>query len=103
MGGTISLTSTFGEGTTMVVTMPFEKASEQQPATPSTTSLTPIPEDFGLIGIKREDIWILLVEDNDLNREFFYKSLQRMRFNVHAVGNGKSALEALGQRRWDVV
>jgi PleD family two-component response regulator len=97
MGGTINLSSIFGEGTNMTVTLPFEKTPESE--VPQTIPI----EEEPIIPVDRENVWILLVEDNELNREFFHKCLQRMGFSVSSVSNGKDAMEALDQRRWDIV
>lgn len=53
--------------------------------------------------IVRKDIWILLAEDNLLNQEIFVRGIKRMGFNIHAVNNGKEALDALEERDWDLL
>lgn len=53
--------------------------------------------------LDRSKIWILLAEDNPLNQEIFVKGIQRMGFNVKAANNGKEALDALQERKWDLI
>ncbi|PTL88893.1 hybrid sensor histidine kinase/response regulator [Halomonas litopenaei] len=46
---------------------------------------------------------VLVVEDNALNRELVAAMLTRLGQTCELVGNGEQALEALGQRRFDLV
>ena len=46
---------------------------------------------------------ILLAEDNAINRKVALKTLERMGYRAEAVGDGQAAVEALSQRRFDLV
>ncbi|KAJ5601438.1 hypothetical protein N7510_010972 [Penicillium lagena] len=46
---------------------------------------------------------ILLAEDNDVNQQLAMKILQKHNHNVYVVGNGLEAVEAVKQRRYDVI
>ena len=46
---------------------------------------------------------ILLAEDNAVNRKVALKTLERMGYNAEAVDDGRAAVDALAQRRFDLV
>lgn len=86
MGGTLEVSSTLGVGSTFVVTIPFElaEAPEIRPAEPQT------PASIG--GMR-----ILLVEDNELNREIAQTILSEEGAEVTAAANGLEAVETVSQ------
>ncbi|ORY89096.1 hypothetical protein BCR35DRAFT_300899 [Leucosporidium creatinivorum] len=104
MNGSIELTSTYGEGTTMIVRVPFRKA----PSTALPRSDTP---DLNLDKLTAEarsarralGVKILLAEDNELLREIISRTLVKMEFAVHAVEDGLSAIDAAHKDRYDVI
>ncbi|KAL8283876.1 hypothetical protein RQP46_005308 [Phenoliferia psychrophenolica] len=99
MDGTIELSSVYGTGTRMTVMIPLRKA-------PIGLVLSPRPETVVLppgLEIEREKKWILVTDDNELNREIITKLLIKMRFNVEAASNGLEAIEALNRRHFDLV
>ena len=83
MGGTISITSKEGVGSTFVITLPFEIA----PAPSSPTMQAPLPE--GNI----QGLHLLLAEDNDLNAEIAKVLLSDKGAKVTVVADGKQAVE----------
>ncbi len=48
-------------------------------------------------------IRILLAEDNAINRKVALKTLERMGYGADAVGDGQAAVDALSERRYDLV
>lgn len=70
MGGSIDLESKFGQGTKMTVILPLEKA-------PMTLVDMPAPTLPAGETLKREDTWILVTDDNELNREIITKTLTK--------------------------
>ena len=85
MNGTIEVTSREGEGSTFVITMPFEIAPEQQPERPDESAAEEAKSIRGLC--------LLLVEDNDLNAEIAQTMLEDEGAQVTVAENGKRAVE----------
>lgn len=46
---------------------------------------------------------VLVVDDNDMNRDVLSRRLQREGYEVSTVENGKKALEKLGIEKYDIV
>lgn len=90
MGGTIEVTSKEGEGSTFVITLPFEiveKKVEEETGTREQDNL----EIAGL--------HLLLVEDNELNAEIARTLLEDEGVVVEAVMNGKEAVDTFVQNQ----
>ena len=85
MNGTIEVTSREGEGSTFVITLPFEIAPEQQPERPDESAAEEAKSIRGLC--------LLLVEDNDLNAEIAKTMLEDEGAQVTVAENGKRAVE----------
>lgn len=85
MNGTIEVTSREGEGSTFVITLPFEIAPEQQPERPDESAAEEAKSIRGLC--------LLLVEDNDLNAEIAQTMLEDEEAQVTTAANGKQAVE----------
>ena len=81
MGGTIRVSSEKGNGSTFVVTLPFEIAEEK----PRTQEKGEKPSIHGLK--------LLLAEDNELNAEIIERLLSDEGAHVKLTGNGEQALE----------
>ena len=86
MGGTMSFTSTLGQGTTFTIRLPFKKCKRSE-----------IPQavraDEG-DGAALQGLRVLLVEDNDLNAEIAQFTLGRAGAIVTHAKDGESAVEA---------
>ena len=99
MSGQMGVTSEPGVGSTFFFTARFGLA-------PETTPRTIMPS----VGNARAEVenalrgaHILLVEDNDMNREFALEVLGRASIQVDVAGNGKEALEKIGCFHYDGV
>jgi len=79
-GGSIWVNSDLGQGTTFKVYLP--RTDDVEEATAPAQTRAPGGTET-----------VLLVEDEDVVREFVYKVLSRSGYNVHAVGDPAKALE----------
>ena len=98
MGGSMSFTSTLGQGTTFTICLPFEKCKQSE--IPQTVSVD-AGDDNTLQGLR-----VLLVEDNDLNAEIAQFTLDRAGAIATHVKDGESAVEtfaASAPHEYDVV
>ena len=98
-GGTLSVESKEGEGTMFHFILTFKKYEETQ-------NLTEIksPDGARILSINaQKPIQVLLAEDNVINAMLATKVLSQKGFDVKHVSNGKLAVEAVQQNRYDVV
>lgn len=98
MGGSMSFTSTLGQGTTFTIRLPFEKCKRSE--IPQTVRVNAGDGD-ALQGLR-----VLLVEDNDLNAEIAQFTLSRAGAVVTHAKDGESAVEAFAAsapHEYDVV
>ena len=86
MGGTMSFTSTLGQGTTFTIRLPLKKCKRSE--IPQAVRVD-AGDDDALQGLH-----VLLVEDNDLNAEIAQFTLDRAGANVTHAKDGESAVEA---------
>ncbi len=91
MGGTISCESTVGEGSIFVITVDLPAARAPRP-TPERTELG-----------QSDPVQLLIVEDNDINRELLQQILQKMGHTVTAVSGGAEAIEVVANTLFDLV
>ena len=85
MGGTMSFTSTLGQGTTFTIRLPFKKCKRSE-----------IPQEVRVDagdGDALQGLRVLLVEDNDLNAEIAQFTLDRAGAVVTHAKDGESAVE----------
>ena len=86
MGGTMSFTSTLGQGTTFTIRLPLKKCKRSE--IPQAVRVD-AGDDDALQGLH-----VLLVEDNDLNAEIAQFTLDRAGAIVTHAKDGESAVEA---------
>ncbi|KAM0754340.1 hypothetical protein T439DRAFT_321386 [Meredithblackwellia eburnea MCA 4105] len=116
LGGTVDLVSTVGKGSTMIITLPFPKVNFPPPSSPAPLSLSAprrpslkravtIPEaSRSQRRRKRSDeVSLLVAEDNELLREIVMRTLTKMNFKVHGVGDGLAAVKAVHEQRYDLI
>ena len=85
MKGKIEVESQIGQGTTFLVTIPFEVCREKSIKAETVDMLTEIPD-----GLK-----ILVVEDNKVNQTVAKAILRKMKCQVTIANNGQEALDKL--------
>ena len=98
MGGTMSFTSTLGQGTTFTIRLPFEQCERSE--IPQAVRVDAVDVD-AVRGLR-----VLLVEDNELNAEIAQFTLDRAGAIVTHVKDGESAVEtfaASAPHEYDVV
>ena len=91
MNGNLQIKSKLGEGSTFIVEIPFEKASEQQRE--AYLQANAVSEDDNLQFMGRR---VLLVEDNALNAEIAIELLKSIGLTVDWAENG-----AVGVKRYE--
>lgn len=98
MGGTMSFTSTLGQGTTFTIRLPFEQCKRSE--IPQAVRVDAVDVD-AVRGLR-----VLLVEDNELNAEIAQFTLDRAGAIVTHVKDGESAVETFATsapHEYDVV
>jgi signal transduction histidine kinase/ActR/RegA family two-component response regulator len=96
MGGEAGVESSAGVGSTFWFTACFEVASEQSANVVDTVS---VPTVLSAKAGKR----ILLAEDNVVNEKVATRFLERLGYVVHAVPNGREAVDAWARGGYDLV
>ncbi|MBP0048607.1 response regulator [Marinobacterium sp. AK62] len=98
MGGTLSLTSTPGEGTRVVLEVTLPKATPEE-ALPLPSSTRRYRHRYQL----PRPVRILLAEDNEFNRLLLQRVLSHAGAEVIQAHTGTEAVEAFRQQRPDLV
>ena len=91
MGGNIEVDSTQGQGTCFIVRLDLKLVSEEPVTEEKTEEIQKTVRDITFLKGHR----IMLVEDNELNREIAYELLSEAGLIVDVAENGKEAIELL--------
>ena len=89
MGGAIEVITSPGDGTEIIIRIKFQLAQQDDVATEKTKDEAGTPEEVADFSGKR----VLLVEDNDINREIAVMILTQAGFLVETAENGQVAVD----------
>ena len=96
MDGSITLDSQVGEGTTFTVSLPLETASQAEVA-------TLVADAEPTLSLAGQDYRVLLVEDNELNRQVAIAMLDEMGIETVGCETGTQGLDAFRNDAFDLV
>jgi CheY-like chemotaxis protein len=91
LGGKITVTSTPGEGSTFVLSIPIGSPNEGDASRQSADSN--VNEQPAAVGSSRLDARILVADDNEANRQLISLRLRRAGAEVEMASDGKEALD----------
>lgn len=96
MGGTITVSSTFGKGSTFMVNL-VQKISKMSKPTSTTTK----KESNSKIDYSNKKV--LVVDDNELNLKVANRALSDLDVIIEEVLTGKDAIEKVKKNKYDVI
>ncbi|HXQ16484.1 MAG TPA: ATP-binding protein [Caulobacteraceae bacterium] len=99
MGGSLTLDSALGQGSTFIVQLRLERVGEARPAPPPRQTMALLPA----VEPEPSRIRILAAEDNHVNRLVLKTLLNQIGLHPDMVGNGLLAVEAWRMGAYDVI
>ena len=94
-GGTISVESTKGEGSTFFVNLEYELGDEAK--------VDKLQSDKRLISKSLEGIKVLLVEDNLINQKVMTRFLEKWNMEITVANNGNEALDKVAEQHFHII
>lgn len=96
MGGKLDIDSTIGKGARFWFELSFQKDNDRRYFRKNAPSITQKV-------IKKEDLWVLVVDDDRLSRIIVKEMLEKMGFDVDLAVNGEEALKKLLDREYAII
>ena len=100
MKGSIHVESALGEGSLFTIELPMTPATSE---TGNRTADSSLEKKSGTSIQMRTDSRILLVEDNQVNREVAIGFLERMGLSVETASNGRQAVTMAEEKNYDII
>jgi len=94
-GGSLSILSYEGEGTTVTITLPYKKAEAEEPAEAENEETNPVPFF--------KELNILIADDDEYNRKLLHAVLSKRNVKVSEACNGKEAVDAAFNNIYDIL
>jgi CheY-like chemotaxis protein/two-component sensor histidine kinase len=101
--GDLSLTSSPGQGSTFIFTIPLRLPEDRVPPEVIDVQCDLAPDDDPVIVPEKDQVRILVVEDNDVAQRVMRHTLERRGFSVFCVASGADALVAAATERFDLI
>lgn len=98
MGGSVRVKSTYGEGSTFSFILPQKLGS----GTSSPQSFSKLPDSDSLT-FTAPDSLILLVDDNEINREVVKAMLEPIKLTIDEASDGQEAVNMSAQTVYDLI
>lgn len=99
MGGEIMVKSVLNEGTIFTFTLPLKKAGVDFPRPLTTSSPPPI----AINDLDIQQMYLLMVEDNVMNRKYLGTLLEKWRIKFDFAINGKEAIPLIQKNKYDLI
>jgi PAS domain S-box-containing protein len=99
MGGEIMVKSIPNEGTTFTFTLPLKKARANSPRVLTPATPPPIATNDANI----QQMYLLMVEDNVMNRKYLGTLLEKWKIKYDFAINGKEAIPLIQKTKYDLI
>ena len=103
MNGTINFESTYGEGTTFIVTIPQKVAGKDLIGNFYEHLKKEKAHENTELEFIAPEADVLIVDDDEVNREVFTNMLSRLKVKIDTASNGAGCLEKIKHKRYDII